>query len=127
MKYLEQELATAIDNTALSTDQQKSLWALVALRWQPLFLGYLVKALGLILLVLSGYFMCQMFRLVTAPPYMPTQEQSHLAGSFGSISAKLFLLSLFLLAGASHYLNWTRQSRAVCALLMASEPPAAHP
>lgn len=116
MKYSTAEFDAAIGDTGLNLQHQKSLRRLIALRRQPLFVGYIVKGLGLLLLLTPGLFTFLMFDEIKAHgqsdvapglenPLMPTMTM-------------LFAIGLFLHYGAQEYLNRTRESRAVCELLM---------
>ncbi|MCF7848113.1 MAG: hypothetical protein K9M45_04620 [Kiritimatiellales bacterium] len=118
MNYSKDQLDTAIDHTGLQERHRSSLRGLVAIRRQPLFLGYIVQILGVLLLVLSGYFMYLMIRVVSFHSDLPPSELSKSLEPFGKVAVMCFLLSLFLLNGAGQYLERARQSRALCELLM---------
>jgi hypothetical protein len=118
MKYTKQQLDAAIAQTKLPRNHCRSLCELVAIRWQPLFLGYFVKGIGVLSLALSVYCMCQIFRMATIHPQPQGEELAKLSEPLGKASVNFFLIALFIMYGAEQYLKRTRESRAVCELLM---------
>jgi hypothetical protein len=118
MKYSKEQLDTAIDRAGLPENHCSALRGLVELRGQPLFLGYFVQIVGVLLLALSGYFIYLMIRVVSFHSDLPSAELSTILEPCGKAGGLVFLLSLLVLQGADHYLNRIRHSRAVCELLM---------
>ncbi len=123
MKYTTKALHAAIATAGLPANHAKALRALVALRRQPLVIGYFIKTIGILLLGLSGYFTYLMLRVAVTPPKIHASAPNGGLDPFLPVISICFWLALFLLAGADHYLNWTRQSRATCELLMKCGKP----
>lgn len=118
MKYQKQQLDDAITQMKLSENNDRSLRGLVSLRRQPQFLGYFVKIVGMLVLAVAIYSMYLMIHAAFSSPHLQAGEYAKIADPLAKTSGTCFLLALFLLHGAEQYLKRTRESLAVCELLM---------
>ncbi len=108
MKYSKQEIQNAISGADLSSRHQKSLMEVTGLRSHPLFLGWIVYAVGIAFLAPFGYFI---WATIECPELRSAEGIQKGCGIF-------FFLSLFLMSGAQTYVSRIRASRAVSELLM---------